>query len=85
MKTALVSTVAAILLGFATLANGRHFNATDMVSIIFVTGLVAWTLEEYTRTPHALTLARPIRLPANPRCPSHRKACRAACSLRTNG
>lgn len=64
MKTAQLSFVLATLLGFAALASGRHFDAADFVAIIFATGLAAWTLEQYTRAPRPLNLARPIRLPA---------------------
>ena len=30
---------------------------------MFTTGLVAWTIGQYSRTPRALSLARPIHLP----------------------
>ena len=63
MKTALISVLTATLLGFASLASGRHFDAADFTAIMFTTGLVAWTMEQYRRTPRELTRARPIRLP----------------------
>jgi hypothetical protein len=64
MNTALTSIITATLLGFASLASGRPFDAADFTAIAFTTGLVAWTVAQYTRTPRALTLTRPIRLPA---------------------
>ena len=69
MKTALTSVLTAILLGFASLASGRLFDAADFTAIIFTTGLVAWTIGQYSRAPRALTIARPIQLPVrvNPR------------------
>lgn len=63
MKTALISVLTATLLGFASLASGRHFDAADFTAIMFATGLVAWTIEQYGRAPRSLMLARPIRLP----------------------
>ncbi len=63
MKTALISVLTATLLGFASLASGRPFDSADFVAILFTTGLVAWTVAQYNRTPRALSLARPIRLP----------------------
>ena len=64
MKTTLVSVLTAILLGFASLASGRHFDAADFTAILFTTGLVAWTIGQYSRVPRAMTMARPIQLPA---------------------
>ena len=64
MKTALVSVLTATLLGFASLASGRPFDAADFTAILFTTGLVAWTIEQYTREPRALVRNRPIRLTA---------------------
>ena len=63
MKTALISVLTATLLGFASLASGRRFDAADFTAIVFTTGLVAWTLDQYSRAPRVLTKARPIRLP----------------------
>jgi len=63
MKTALISVLTATLLGFASLASGRPFDAADFTAIMFTTGLVAWTIDQYSRAPRALTLARPIRIP----------------------
>ncbi|MBI2813141.1 MAG: hypothetical protein HYX71_02515 [Opitutae bacterium] len=62
MKTALASIVTATLLGFASLASGRHFDAADFTAIMFTTGLLAWTIGQYSRTPRVLTVARPIQL-----------------------
>ncbi len=66
MKTTLISLLTAILLGFASSANSRTFDAADFVAVLFATGLIVWTLEQYRRAPRPLDLARPIRLPAIP-------------------
>lgn len=63
MKTALISVLTATLLGLASLASGRYFDAADFTAIVFTTGLVAWTIGQYSRTSRALTVARPYRLP----------------------
>jgi hypothetical protein len=63
MKTALISVLTATLLGFASLASGRHFDAADFTAIVFAMGLVAWTLDQYSRAPRVLTKARTLRLP----------------------
>lgn len=63
MKTALISVLTATLLGFASLASGRPFDAADFTAILFSTGLVAWTVNQYSRVLRPLHLARPIRLP----------------------
>ncbi len=65
MKTTLVSLLTATLLGFASFASGRHFDAADFTAILFATGLVAWTIEQYGRQRRILTLNRPIRFPVN--------------------
>lgn len=62
MNTALISVLTATLLGFASLASGRLFDAADLIAILFTTGLVAWTMTQYNRSPRPLALARPIRL-----------------------
>jgi len=64
MKTALISVLTATLLGFASLAGGRPFDAADFTAILFTTGLVAWTIDQYSRVPRGLTVARTFRLPA---------------------
>lgn len=64
MKTALLSVLTATLLGFASLASGRPFDAADFTAIVFTTGLVAWTVVQYSRETRPLTRGRPIRLPA---------------------
>lgn len=63
MKTALISVLTATLLGFASLASGRHFDAADFTAIMFTTGLVAWTIGQYSRAPRALSPVRPIHVP----------------------
>ncbi len=65
MKTALISVLTATLLGFASLASGRHFDAADFTAILFATGLVAWTIDQYSRRPRNLNAVRPIRLPVD--------------------
>ena len=62
MKTLLVSTLTATLLGFASLSGGHLFDAADFLAIMFATTLVAWTVAHYSRPVRALTTARPIRL-----------------------
>jgi hypothetical protein len=64
MKTALISVLTATLLGFASIASGRPFDAADFTAIIFTLGLVAWTVGQYTREPRSLLRASPIRVPA---------------------
>ncbi len=70
MKTALISVLTATLLGFASLASGRHFDAAGFTAIMFTTGLVAWTIGQYSRAPRALSLARPIRIPLQASSPA---------------
>lgn len=64
MKTALLSVLTATLLGLASVASGRPFDAADFTAILFATGLVAWTIEQYSRVPRSLHRMRAIRLPA---------------------
>lgn len=63
MKAALLSLLAATLLGFASLVGGRPFDAATFTSLLFAAGLAAWTVEQYGRTPRPLSLVRPLRLP----------------------
>ncbi|HET7535189.1 MAG TPA: hypothetical protein VFJ90_01950 [Candidatus Didemnitutus sp.] len=63
MKTTLLSLLTATLLGFAAIASGRSFDAADFFAIAFATGLVAWTIAQYSREPRSLSYAQPIRLP----------------------
>ena len=63
MKTALISVLTATLLGFASLVSGRPFDAADFTAIVFATGLVAWTVSQYSREVRPLLRARPIQLP----------------------
>ena len=77
MKTTLLSVLTAILLGFAAQAGGRSFDAASLVSIVFTTGLVAWTIAQYSRQPRVLIANRPIRFPVTERAgrsPAHRMA-----------
>ncbi len=64
MKPSLISLLIAALLGLASLASGRPFDAAEFTAILFAAGLVAWTLNQYSRVPRPLLRARPIRLPA---------------------
>ena len=70
MKTALLSLLTATLLGVASFASGRAFGATDITTILFTTGLVAWTIDQYSREPRSLSLRRPIQFPINLRTPA---------------
>jgi uncharacterized membrane protein YoaK (UPF0700 family) len=72
MKTTLISLFAATLIGFASIATGRSFDAADFIAISFAVGLAAWTIEQYSRQPRPLTYARPIRLPISPAVQSAR-------------
>lgn len=63
MKTALISFSTAALLGLASRLSGRSFDAADFTAILFATGLVAWTIEQYSREPRALHAERPLRFP----------------------
>jgi len=65
MKTALTSLLAATLLGIASQVSGRAFDAADFIAILFATGLVAWTIEQYSRTPRGLSLNQRVRFPVN--------------------
>lgn len=61
MKTSLISVLTATLLGIASYASGRNFDASDFTAILFTTGLVAWTVEQYSRIPRELSVNRPVR------------------------
>jgi hypothetical protein len=63
MKTTLASLITATLLGIASFVSGRPFDAADFTAILFATGLVAWTFDQYSRVPRSLHRSRPIRLP----------------------
>ena len=78
MKTALISLLTATLLGFASYASGRPFDAADFTAIIFATGLSAWTINQYGREFRPLTLAKPIRLPVASPVPAARPSRLAA-------
>jgi len=70
MKTALITTLAASLLGLAFVASGRAFDAASLTALLFSTGLVAWTVSQYSRVTRPLLVNRPIRLPIPVRRPS---------------
>ena len=65
MKTALISLSLATLLGLASYVSALSFNADQLISVLFVAGLAAWTITLYSRKPKSLTLrmTRPIHLP----------------------
>ncbi len=64
MKTALTSVLTATLLGFASLASGRPFDAADFLVIVFTSALVGWTVAQYSREVRPLNRVRPIRVTA---------------------
>jgi hypothetical protein len=66
MKTALTSLITASLLGIASYASGRAFDAADFTAILFTTGLVAWTIDQYSREPRSLYRNQVIRLSLTP-------------------
>jgi hypothetical protein len=74
MKTALISALIATLLGVVSFASGRHFDAADFTAIVFTTGLVAWTVGQYSRQPRSLTRAQICRLPAPLPAPAEKEA-----------
>jgi len=74
MKISLLSVLTATLLGIASIASGRHFDVADFTAILFTTGLVAWTIEQYTREPRVLNSSRPIRFPLGHRSRHSRMA-----------
>lgn len=63
MKTALISFIIASFLSVASFASGHAFSAADFIVTLFITGLVAWTIEQYSREVRPLTTNRPIRFP----------------------
>jgi hypothetical protein len=64
MKTSLISVLTATLLTLAYVASGRPFDFADFTALLFTIGLVAWTVNQYSREPRPLLVARPIRLVA---------------------
>ncbi|WP_438481108.1 hypothetical protein [Oleiharenicola lentus] len=72
MKTALISFITASLLAVASFVSGRSFGITEFVAILFTTGLVAWTIEQYSREARPLTTNRPIRFPVKLVAPARR-------------
>lgn len=63
MKTALLSFLAATVLGLVLLAGGA-IDAAAFVSFHFAAGITAWTFAEYAREHRPLLLARTIPFPA---------------------
>jgi len=63
MKTALISLSTASLLAIAFVLSGRPFDAANVTALLFSTGLVAWTVSQYSRATRPLVVNRPIRLP----------------------
>jgi len=66
MKAALISLLAATLLGLASFAGGASLTAADFIAILFAAGLAVWTVQQYVRPPRSVGSARPIRLPLAP-------------------
>ena len=63
MKTALISLFSASLLAVAFALTGRSFDVANLTALLFSTGLVAWTVSQYSRVTRPLLVNRPIRLP----------------------
>ena len=72
MKSIVVLLSTAVLLAAAVLATGQSFDVVSLGSIIFVAGLAAFAVADYTPQPRHLTrvtarppcVARPLRTPA---------------------
>ncbi len=64
MKNILFSILSAGLLGLAYRFGGHSFDMIDFTAFLFATGLVAWTIEQYSHPPRALLTDRPIPFPA---------------------
>ena len=75
MKTTIISLLTAGLLAFAATLSARPFDAADFIAIAFATGLVAWTVNQYSRNGPELSpvgekvpfKAKPVRVRANVR------------------
>ncbi len=65
MKTTMLSVLTTTLLGFVLQAGGHSFDAADFTAILFATGLVAWTINQYNQPARPLTVAQPIRVPVS--------------------
>ncbi len=63
MKTALLSFLAATVLGLVALAGGA-IDAAAFVSLVFAAGLTAWTFAQYAREHRPLLLAPTVPFPA---------------------
>ena len=63
MKTTLVSVLTVILLGFASRASGRPLDAADLTATLFVIGLIAWFIQQYSRPSRCLLAEPPVHLP----------------------
>jgi len=64
MKTILSSVLSASLLGLAYRFGGRPLDVVDFTAFLFATGLVTWTIEQYSHPNRVLLTERPIRFPA---------------------
>ena len=71
MKTILISLFTATLLGLASQFSDHSVNVAEITSMLFVAGLLAWTVKQYSRQPLNLTPmpARPIHLPVRSKAP----------------
>jgi len=65
MKTTLIALFTAALLGLASRLSGRSFDAADFTAILFATGLVAWTIEQYSCETRVLIAVRPLPFPVS--------------------
>ena len=65
MKTALISLSIATLLGLASYVSALSFNAEQLIAVLFVAGLAAWTITLYSRKlkPLNVRVPRPIHFP----------------------
>ena len=65
MKTIVISLFTATLLGLASQFSSHSVNAAEFTSILFASGLLAWTVNQYSNRPTVLTAnsAQIIHLP----------------------
>lgn len=49
MKTTMISLVSATLFALTAHAGGHSLEATDLLAVVFASGLVAWTSAQYNR------------------------------------
>jgi hypothetical protein len=67
MKTVLCSLLTATLLGFISHTTSQTFDVVEFISVLFASGLLAWTVKQYDRQLPSLTVAQaPFHLPVGP-------------------